>query len=350
MKTEKTTLPKGETLVLMSTFATMINAGIPILEIVDTLLDEAKGNVKKILASVREDIIQGKPLHASFSRFPFVFNKITVNLIKASEEAGTLHIVLKDIRDQIQKDMEFSDKIKSALMYPLIVLIVFFGVLLIILLVVIPKIAGLFIELDLDLPITTRILIYLSNTILSNTIPALLIAGTISAFFYYIVRFQNRFFLGLFFKLPLISEIVKTIDLARFFRSMHLLLNSGVIITSALELGKDVVVRQDVSDAVTYSQETIMAGRKLSDALKERRKIFSGTIIKIIEAGERTGTLDKSMSDLSEDMDYQATKMLRSSTVLIEPIMLVVMSVLVGGMMISVIAPIYGLVSNIGSL
>ena len=129
---------------------------------------------------------------------------------------------------------------------------------------------------------------------------------------------------------------------------MYLLLNSGVIITSALELAKDVVIRQDIAKSIEYAQESVLTGRRLSEALKERKDIFSGTMIKIVEAGERTGSLDKSMGDISSYMDYQVTRMLKTSTTLLEPIMLIFMSVLVGGMMISIIAPIYGLISNIG--
>jgi type II secretory pathway component PulF len=349
MKTEKISLPRNETLTLISTFATMINAGIPILEIVDTLLDEAKGNLKKLLMSVREDLIQGQPLHMAFAKFPLIFDKISVNLIKASEEAGTLHIVLKDLRDQIQKDMEFTDKIKSALLYPLIVLIVFVGVLMVILFFVIPRIGQVFIELGVDLPLPTRILIFMSDSITKNTIPVILIFIIIIASIHFLFKYQKGLVFGFLFNLPIISEIVKAIDLTRLFRSMYLLLNSGVIITSALELAQDVVVRQDVAKSIKLCQETVLSGKRLSEALKERREIFSGTIVKIVEAGERTGTLDKSMNDLAQDLDYKVTRMLTTSTKLIEPIMLVVMSILVGGMMMSIIAPIYGLVGSIGS-
>ena len=138
MRTEYIRLSNNDTLTMICTFSTMINAGIPILETVESLLEDAKGNTKKILMSVEEDLVQGKPLHVCFSKFPLVFNKVSVNIIKASEEAGTLNIVLKDLKNQIQKDMEFTDEVKSALMYPFIVLIVFLGVLLVILVVVIP--------------------------------------------------------------------------------------------------------------------------------------------------------------------------------------------------------------------
>jgi len=348
MRTEYIRLSNNDTLTMIGTFSTMINAGIPILETVESLLEDAKGNTKKILMSVEEDLVQGKPLHVCFSKFPLVFNKVSVNIIKASEEAGTLNIVLKDLKNQIQKDMEFTDEVKSALMYPFIVLIVFLGVLLVILVVVIPKISTVFLQLHADLPLPTRVLIFASNAVLHNLIQLLIALLGICFSIYFLLKYQRKFILNFLYTLPLLSTIIKGIDLTRFFRSMYLLLNSGVIITSALELAKDVVIRQDIAKSIEYAQESVLTGRRLSEALKERKDIFSGTMIKIVEAGERTGSLDRSMGDISDDMDYQVTKMLKTSITLLEPLMLIFMSILVGGMMISIIAPIYGLVSNIG--
>lgn len=348
MKAEYIRLSNSDTLTMIGTLSTMINAGIPILETVGSLLEDAKGNTKKVLISIEEDLTQGKPLHACFSRFPLVFDKVSVNIIKASEEAGTMDVVLKDLRNQIQKDMEFTDGIKSALMYPLIVLVVFLVVLLVILVVVIPKISLIFLQLHADLPLQTRILIFASDTILHNSVPLLILLSGMGSCFYFLLKFRRKFLLHLLFALPFISTIVKGVDLTRFFRSMYLLLSSGVIITSALDLAKDVVVRQDIAKSIEYARESVSTGRRLSETLKERKDIFSGTMIKIIEAGEKTGTLDKSMGDISTYMDYQVTRMLKTGTTLLEPIMLVVMSVLVGGMMVSIISPIYGLITNIG--
>jgi type IV pilus assembly protein PilC len=126
------------------------------------------------------------------------------------------------------------------------------------------------------------------------------------------------------------------------------LLSSGITITSALELSENVVLRTDISKSIVYAKETIMSGKKLSEAFKQRKSIFPGIIIKIIEAGEKTGTLDKSMQDIAEYMDYEVTNTLKTVTTLLEPLMLVFVGFLVGGMMMSIIAPIYGLISQVG--
>lgn len=348
MKTENITLPRSDLLGMISTFSTLINAGIPILETVDSLLEDAKGNTKKILESTREDLVQGKPLHLCFSRFPGVFGMVTINIIKASEEAGTLDVVLRDLRNQIQKDMEFMDKIKSALMYPLIIFVVFLAVLLLILVVVVPKIAVVFTQLKVELPLPTRILIFASNLIVNNTLFLLVILVGIGFGIFMLFKFQKKIVLRVLYSMPLISTIVKEVDLTRFFRSMYLLLSSGIIITTALQLTEEVVMRKDIANAISYSQESVLAGRRLSDAFKDNKSIFSGIMVRIIEAGEKTGTLDKSMQDMSDYMDYQVSGMLKTLTGLLEPFMLVFMAGLVGGMMMSIIAPIYGLISQVG--
>lgn len=345
---ESISLSNNDKMGLISTMATMLTAGIPILETIDSLLDDAKGNSLKILKTVREDLMQGKPLYASFTRFPNVFNKVTVNIIKASEEAGKLDVVLKDIRDQIKKDMEFMDKVKSALTYPIVIFFVFMGVMLVILIVVIPKIATVFTQLKVTLPLPTQILIFASKAITGYPIAVILVLGATVIGGITLYRVQRKAILNFIYSLPVISSLIKQIDLTRFSRSMYLLLVSGITITSALELSEDVVLRSDISKAISFAKETILSGKKLSEAFKQKKTIFPGIIIKIIEAGEKTGTLDKSMQDIAEYMDYQVTSTLKTVTTLLEPLMLVVVGLLVGGMMMSIIAPIYGLISQVG--
>lgn len=349
MSNTSLTLSSNEKLMFVSNMATMITAGIPILEALDSLLEEAKGNTKALLEVIREDLAQGNHLYVSFMRFPRVFDKVTVNVVRASEEAGTLAMTLKDIKEQIMKDMEFNDRIKSALMYPALISIVFLGVLLVILLFVVPKIATVFLRLNVTLPLATRVLIAASQFILTNTVPVCIVLGTVVTGLVVIAKTKTQWVLRVAYSLPIISGFVKEIDLTRFARSMSLLLTSGITITYALELARDVVARSDVARAIDYAREMVLAGKDLTDAFKERKVIFSIIIIKILEAGEKTGTLEKSMQDISEYLDYQVSKKLKTLTTLLEPIMLVLVGLLVGGMMLAIIAPIYGLIGQVST-
>lgn len=348
MKTRNISISNSEKLGLISNFATMLTAGISILEIVDSLIEDSKGNQKKLLEILREDLMQGNHISASFEKFPKVFDKITINLIKAAEEAGTLDVTLKDLKENIRKETEFRDKIKAALTYPLFIIIVFIGVLLMILFVVVPKISTVFLRLNVTLPLPTKILIFLSNLLVTQTI---LVAGLVVFFFVifiFLYKTQKSFVLGLLFSIPIISTLTRDIDLTRFARSLYLLLNAGIPITLALELTQEVVVKKEVSRAIAHSKEMVISGKKLSDGLKEAKNIFPSIMIKITEAGEKSGSLDRSMQDASEYLDYQVSNTLRTFVSLLEPIMLVVVGVLVGGMMLAIISPIYGLIGQVG--
>lgn len=350
MKTQKNiTLKNADKLNLLSNLSTMISAGIPILETVDSLLEDSKGNPKKVLESIREDVLQGQHLYAAFAKFPDVFDKVTINVVRASEEAGTLDVTLKDIREQIEREMKFNDKIKSAMVYPLIILVVFFGVLLMILIVVIPKISTVFSRLNVELPLPTKALIFMSDVITKYTLPFL--AGTVVLviFLFILYKAQRRAIMGIIYRFPVISTLVKEIDLAHFARSMYLLLTSGITITNALELSQEVVLRSDIANAIKHAKDTVLAGKNLSQGFKDEKHIFSGIIIKMVEAGEKTGTLDKSMEDVSRQMDYRVDNSLRTLTALLEPIMLVAVGLLVGGIMLAIIAPIYGLIGQVNS-
>lgn len=325
----------------------MLTAGIPILETVDALKEDSKGGVKVILEKMREDLIQGKQLNASFSSFPEVFDKVTVNVVKASEEAGTLDVTLKDLKEQIRKDMEFSDKVKSSLVYPFVIVLVFFGVLLLMLTVVIPRIATVFSRLKVDLPLPTRIMIWASNLIMTYTVPVIIFFLLFFLVMFLIYKAKKQIILNFFFSLPLVSDLVLQIDLTRFSRSLYLLLISGITINTALELTQQVVLKDKVARAIRHSRDVVLAGKKMSEGFKESKGVFSGIMIKIIEAGERTGTLDKSMQDISDYLDYQVTTSLKNLTTLLEPVMLVVVGVMVGGMMMAIIAPIYGLIGQV---
>ncbi len=347
-KVEKISLSTSEKIAIISNFSTMLSAGISILEAVDSLLEDAKGNQKKVLQTLREDLVQGKRVFESFAKFPNIFDRVTISIIKAAEEAGNLDNTLKDLRDNIKKESEFLDKIKAALTYPVLIMFVFVGVLLMILIVVIPKISLVFSRLKVDLPLPTRILIFVSNIMLKYTIPVIAVIVIAVVGLVLLYRTNKKLMLGALFSLPLISNLVKQIDLVRFTRSLFYLLSSGIPIVTALELSQDVVLRKDISQIIKQSKEMIISGKKLSEGLKTSKGKIPSIMIKIIEAGEKSGSLDKSLKDISDYLDYEVAGTLQTLTTLLEPIMLVMVGIVVGGMMLAIIGPIYSLIGQVG--
>ena len=349
MKTENISISNSDKLMLISNLSTLLYAGIPILESVNSLIEESKGNLKKLLEVVGEDLVQGKNLSNSFTKFPKIFNKININILKASEESGTLETALTDMRISIRRDIEFMDKIKSALLYPAVLLVVFFSVLLVVLFVAIPKIASVFKNLRIDLPLPTRILIFISHSLTTYTIPIFTTFLVFIVLAIYLYKTKRKSFLVIFSSFPFLSNLIREIDLTRFSRNLALLLNSGVPITSALELTQDVVMSKDINEAIIHSKNLILAGGKLSEGFKKTKKALPGVMVKIIEAGEKSGTLDKAMQDISDYMDYNVSTNLKTATTLLEPVILVLVGVFVGGVMLSIIAPIYNLIGQIGA-
>lgn len=349
MTLESITLNNKEKVGMISNLSTMLSAGIPLLDTVESILEGSKGNQQKILEILRDDLTQGKHIYSSFSKFPRVFDKVTVNIIKASEEAGTLEITLKELRVSIQKEIELADKIKGALAYPLLILVVFTAVLLLILGFVIPKISAVFFRLQISLPLPTKVLIALSNFLLSYTVFIFTFSIVIGVLSFWAYKKRKKEFMRIILSLPFVSTFTKKVDLQRFSHSLSLLLHSGIPITGALDLTEDVVVRGDIARAIAYAKESIIAGRKLSEAFREKKNIFPTMVVKITEAGEKTGSLDKAMQDIGEYLDYEISNTLRTMTVMLEPVMLVVIGTLIGLMMLAIISPIYGLISQVGS-
>ncbi|HKC04986.1 MAG TPA: type II secretion system F family protein [Patescibacteria group bacterium] len=340
-------LSSGDKIALISNLSTMLTAGIPILDAVNNLLEDSKGNNRKVLETLRDDLTQGHQVNYSLAKFPRIFDKVTVNVIKASEEAGTLDITLKDLRETLRKQNEFNDSIRSALLYPTFIIGVFILVLLLNLLFVIPKITLVFRNLRVALPLPTRILISISDFMTHNTVSFLIGLAVFVLFIIYLFTQKRSFLLNIIYSIPGISGLIKLVDLTRFTRSLHLLLSSGLPIVAALDLASDIVMRKETKKIIDKSKEMILSGKTFSDGLRTAKGYIPTIMIKLVETGEKTGSLDKSLQDISEYFDYQVTNTLKTLTALLEPIMLVFVGILVGGMMISIIAPIYGLIANV---
>jgi len=347
--TANITLSDNDKVAIISNMNTMLSAGIPILETVDALLEDTKGNQRRVLEELKQDLSQGQHVYFTFSKFPKVFDKVTINIVKASEEAGTLDVTLKDLRDNLRKEMKFNDKIKSAMTYPAFVIVVFIAVFTIILLVVVPKISTVFSRLNVIIPLPTRIMISLSQFFLTYPIPSLVAIGFLIVGFIYLYRTHKHFFIGIFVSLPVVSKLAQSIDLTRFTRSLYLLLNAGIPIIGALELAQEVIVDRKIKQAIMYAKNVVMSGKKFSDGLKDNKSVIPSLMIRIVQAGERSGSLDKAMLDVSEYLDYQVSNRLQTVTTLIEPILLVVIGIFVGSMMIAIIGPIYSLIGQIGA-
>lgn len=343
------TLSGDDKLMLVGNLGTMLAAGISIIEAVDSLHDDAKGSLRIVLFKLKTDIEQGLQVYESLGEFTRIFDGVTTNIIRAAEQSGNLDKVLKDVRETMMKDMEFKDKVKGAMTYPVFIFVVFVGVLLGMLYGIVPKIGGVFKSLRMPLPLPTQILIAMSDFLIQNTIATFVGVVVVVVVFILFYRKNKDKVLRVVFCFPIIKTLARDVDLTRFTRSMSLLLSSGIPITSALELTKDVVAQPQVRDAIQDGYDAILQGEGLSLGIEKRGKIFPSILKKMIEVGEKSGLLDKSLQEASEFLDYQTSKKIKTFTTLLEPLMLVLVAGLVGGMMLAIVAPIYGLISSINT-
>lgn len=342
-------LSSDEKIEFISNMHTMLKAGIPILNGVESLLEDSKGNVKKVLTILREDLIAGRRIYVSLAKFPESFDKVIINLLRASEEAGTLEATLGDIKKNIQAESEFSDKVKSALTYPMFVFAVFVVVMGVMLFVVMPKISQVFSRLRVDIPLPTKILMFVSAFVIKNTVYVGVGMMLIMLVLYLFYTKKRRLLLSILAKLPVISMLYKKVDIVRFSRSLSLLLNSGIPIVNALELSIDVVTRRDLRSLLENSKKMVYAGKEFSSGLRTKKGVMPTLVIKLIELGESSGSLDKAMGDVTEYMDYEVSKNLKTLTILLEPIMLVLVGGLVGGIMMSIISPMYSMIGQVSN-
>jgi type IV pilus assembly protein PilC len=344
-----TALSRKDKLTLVSNMATMLNAGIPTLEAVESLRDESKGLVRKTLDTLRGSLYEGHPLSHGMAKMPDTFDPVTINLVRAGEEAGTLETVLRDLTKSIKKEMAFSDQLKASMTYPLFVLLIFLGVLSFILSFVIPRISKTFSGFSGELPAATTFLIKVSTFFL-DFFPFIILAGILLVVGLVVLyKIRRREVLNLLLSLPGLRKLGREIDLANFTRSMSLLLSAGIPVAEALEFSETVVSKKEVRKMIQDMKKRVNAGQPLSAGMRTAGRVAPSMMIRIVETAESSGALESAMQDLAQYFEAQVSKTLKLLATLLEPIMLVVMGLLVGGMMLAVIAPIYNLITQLNA-
>lgn len=343
------TLPRKDKLTLISNLATMMNAGIPILEAVEGLLEESKGPMHKTLSLLRDSLYEGHPISHGMAKMPDIFDPVTINLVRAGEEAGTLETVLKDLTKSIKKEMAFTDRLKSSMTYPLFVLIIFVSVLSFILAFVIPRISKVFSGFKGELPSATKFLMNASAFLLDFYLYIIIGVVMVAVLLIVLYKLQRRAVLNALLSMPGLQNLGRQIDLANFTRSMHLLLSAGIPVAEALAFSETVVSKKDVRGMIRSMKEKVMAGQPLSAGIRTSRHVAPPMMVRIVETAEASGALEAAMQDLAVYFEAQVNRTLKLLTTLLEPIMLVVMGLLVGGMMLAVVAPIYNLITQLNA-
>ncbi len=340
-------LSSKQKLSLFENLHTMLSAGIPIVESFDSIKEDMPAGHKKLMSDIQKSLTEGVSLSTALSKPKGLFDPITVNLLNSGEKSGNLVEVLEEIVIHIKREIDFSSKVKTALLYPLLVFILFIGIMVVIMTYVIPRISEVFGKLKVDIPVPTQILITASEFfneywiwILVATV--LLIVGLVL-----LARFKKRFLMNMLSSMPFVSGLFLKIDISRLFRSMHVLLSSGITIDDSVEYSAQVVSNKKLIKVLKSSKNVLLEGKSLSEGLKQDHKLFGNLTLRMLQAGEISGTLENSVKRISEDYDKKVEESLKMITTILEPVMLITIAVFVGGIMLAIIAPIYQMIGNI---
>jgi type IV pilus assembly protein PilC len=326
----------------------MIESGLVLSESFDILVEQQTNKkFKTILEDISRDIKNGLDLTSAIKKHPEVFPPLYGNLIKSAEQAGNLDVVLTQMADNLEKEREFRGKVKGALIYPVIILVMMTAVMGIMVFFVIPRLTSLYTQSSIDLPLPTKILIGISGFFLGYWWVMLIgiIVGVI-AFNRFVSTPEGRMAVdAILLKMPIAGKIIRGTALTNFTRTFGQLSSAGVPILESLQTIKDITSNRVYKKALEDTYSGVERGLTFSAQL-DAVGVFPKIISQMFKVGEETGKIDKVSFKLADYFESEVDNMLKNLTVLIEPIVLVVLGVGVGFIVLSVILPIYKLTTS----
>jgi type IV pilus assembly protein PilC len=326
--------------------ATMISAGIPLVEAIEILAEQTTNlGFKMTLEEIAANVRAGKDLSQALGQHPRIFPNIYVNMVKAGEASGQLDIVLTRLAEYQEAAAKLKAEIKAAMTYPVVSLIMVLGITLFLLVFIIPKFEEMFFSLNVELPAITKGLlatsIFLKNYILYWSVGLILLIVFV---FQYAKTEKGQLLRDwLFLKMPVFGPLFSKVAISRFSRTFATLIQSGVPILGALEIVSETCGNRIVSNAITKASESVRQGETLGEPLSEGG-VFPPMVTRMISIGEKTGALETLLEKISDFYDEQVKTTVESLTSLIEPIMIGVMGFLVGGMVMAIFLPIFKMV------
>ena len=330
-------------------FATMVNSGLPLTEALLILRSQAKGSMQKVVAQLLADVEEGESLSSSMSKHPQAFSKTYVALVKSGEMGGVMDEVLVRLADNMERQQEFRGKVKGALIYPTIIVLGMIGVAFVMMVFVLPQITDLFTQFDIDLPITTKILIFVSDLMARFwQLMILAFAGLAYGFKTYRgTENGKRKVDDLILKIPLIGDLQRQIVLADLSRTLSLMVGAGVSINESITISSEVAGNMVVADALKDVNKMVEKGFPIAFSFSRHPEAFPFILSQMVAVGEETGKIDEVLEKISHVFEVESDQKLKALTAAVEPIIMVVLGIGVAFLVISVIMPIYNLTTSI---
>lgn len=343
---QKPSLGTQDKMMFAKHMGTMLKVGITISEALKILIDQTKEtNNRKMYENILDRINSGQSLSNSLREYDYVFPEIFINMIATGEESGNLEQTLKYLDAQMEKEYELKKKVMSAFIYPAVIIGITVLMTMGIIIFIMPKILAIFETFKVDLPLITELLIDFTNFITKKTLTAVALFGGILAFFIFIfkVKILKPFWHRVAIHLPIFGKIIIHSNVARFSRTLHSLLQSGIPITEALQITANMVGNTTYRKIILTVKEKVEQGGKIGESFLGYEKFFPDLATKMLGIGERTGSLDTTSENVAELYEQSVDSMTKNLSVLLEPLLLVFMSAMVGGIALAIILPIYQL-------
>ncbi len=323
--------------------ATMVEAGITLVQTLRILSEQAENKIlSSVTLSIREDIEGGSSLHEAMARHPKIFSNLYINMVKAGETSGLLDEILDRLSSYLEKTAALQRKVKSSLVYPVVVITMAILITLVLLIKVVPTFEGIFATLGGTLPLPTQILIGVSNA-LRQMFFLFVIAFMIFGFLFkkFINTPKGRYWFDYrTLKVPIFGPLMRKVVVAKFSRTLATLVKSGVPILNALDIVGKTSGNVVVEEAVNKARDAIREGEPIADPLS-RSGVFPPMVVRMISVGEQTGQLERMLNKIADFYDEQVDAAVSGLTSMIEPLVIGFLGIIIGGIVIALFLPIF---------
>lgn len=341
---------KKELAVFTRQFATMIDAGLPLVQCLDILgMQQENDGFKKVILRVKEDVESGSTFADALGKHPRVFDDLFVNLVSAGEVGGILDTILARLAAYIEKAMKLGKQIKSAMVYPSTILAVAVIVTVVLLLYVIPIFGNMFADFGQALPVPTQIVLALSGYTRKYFLVFIMfiVLVVFAIRWYYRQETGRRNIDRLLLRLPILGDLIRKIAVARFARTLATMVASGVPILEGMDIVAKSAGNKIIEEAVMKARTSISEGKTISEPLAES-KVFPVMVTQMVGVGEATGALDAMLTKIADFYDDEVDAAVGALTSLLEPMLMIFLGVVIGGLVIAMYLPIFKLAGVVG--
>ncbi|MGB3073542.1 MAG: type II secretion system F family protein [Candidatus Moraniibacteriota bacterium] len=344
------TVPLKEKMVFTRNLAVMVSSGLTVSRAIHNLSVQTRNRYfQKILLSVYDDVQAGKQLSEGLAKYPAVFNELFVNMISVGEVSGNLEEVLEILALQLEKENDLLSKVRGAMIYPAVIVVAMIGIATLMLTYILPKITGVFMDMDVKLPATTLFIIHLSDLLRAHWLIAiLLVIGAIVGFRAAAKTEAGGYAIDwLIIRLPIVGNIIVKVNCARFARIHSSLLKSGVSVINALTIVSRTLGNVHYKEALVQGIEEVQKGTELSKIIERYPVLFPILVPQIIQVGEETGKTENVLQRLAEFYEEEVSQITKNMSSIIEPILMLLIGGMVGFMAVAMLQPMYSVLENI---